>query len=315
MNTLFIEKYRPKVKEDVVGNKKELDRLFSIVEGGNIPHCLFEGVPGVGKTTTALVIARQLFGEYYKTNWQEFNASDDRGIDVVRGDIKTFCKTAPLGSSFKILFLDESDGLTSAAQESLRRLMETYSSVTRFILSCNDVSKIIEPIQSRCELFHFSPLSDQDIASRVKIVSSQEKILIDEEAISLLAERSEGDMRKALNKLQVLSSYGKPITKQDLIKYEKTHDSFGTIIKSLQTGRFLESRKIVQEFLLEGYTERDIVQGLHKSFISQADLLPQVKGECILTLADIDYKMTQGVSKSLQLDACLLKMLKVLKLP
>ncbi len=275
---------------------------------------MFEGVPGVGKTTTALVIARQLFGEYYKSNWQEFNASDDRGIDIVRDEIKTFCKTSPLSSSFKILFLDECDGLTNPAQEALRRIMEQYSSITRFILSCNDISKIIEPLQSRCETFHFAPLSAQDIASRIKQVSSLENIVIDEEAISLLAVKAGGDMRKALNKLQVLASYGTAISKNVIGIYEKSSpDSFSSIIFSLKSGRFLESRKFCLDLLLEGYTERDVVQELHKSFIQNTEITSQVKGSCILELAETDFRLTLGVSRGLQLDSCLLKMLKVLK--
>lgn len=313
MSSLFIEKYRPKTREEIVGNKNEIDRLFSIVKTGNIPHCIFEGVPGTGKTTSALVIARQLFGEYYKSNWREFNASDERGIDIIRDDVKTFCTMSPLVSSFKILFLDEADGLTGPAQEALRRMMEKYGGITRFILSCNDISKIIEPLQSRCEIFHFSPLSVDDIFLRLKQVSSIENISIDEESLKILAERAEGDLRKGLNKIQVLASFGIHIDKTVVMKQDKTEESYDTVLGSLKTGRFLETRKACLDMILNGYTERDIIQGLHKSFINDKDLLPVVKGKCILQLAKADYKLTMGVSRGLQLDACLLKILEEMK--
>ena len=313
MSQLFIEKYRPKLREDIVGNKVELDRLFQIASTGTIPNCIYEGSPGTGKTTTAIAIARKLFGEFYKFNWREFNASDDRGIGIVRDEIKDFCKTSPMGSTFKILFLDEADGLTKDAQEALRRMMEQYSNITRFILSCNDISKIIEPLQSRCETFHFAPLSAQDIASKIRQVSSLESIVIDEEAISFLSVKAEGDMRKALNKLQVLASYGCSIDKNVVGNYNKEHDIFSPIITSLKTGRFLESRTLCTNLLIEGYSERDIIQELHKSIIQNTELTPQIKGEVIATLAETDYRLTLGVSKGLQTDACLLKLLKILK--
>ena len=202
---------------------------------------------------------------------------------------------------------------TNPAQDALRRMMESYGNITRFILSCNNVNKIIEPIQSRCETFHFSPLSSKDIALRVKQVSNIEKITIDDEAIILLSERAEGDMRKALNKLQVLSSYGIPIDKKVLLNEKTVFDNFNNVLMSLKNGRFMEARKNCQDFLLEGYTERDIIQGLHKNFVQETDLSYQVKGECVLQLAETDYRLSQGVSKGLQLDSCMLKIIKILK--
>ncbi len=313
-SSLFIEKYRPRLREEIVGNKAEIDRIFSIVKCENIPHMIFEGSqPGTGKTTTALVIARTLFGEYYKQNWLELNASDDRGIGVVQDEIKTFCKTAPLGATFKILFLDEADGLTRQAQDALRRIMEQYSSVTRFILCCNDYDKLIEPIQSRCERFHFSPLSVENIAFRVRQVAERENINIDEEAIIYLAEKSEGDMRKALNKLQVLSSYGCSIDKKLLSRNEVSFSYSSQILDSLQKGRFLEARTYTKDGLLLGLSERNILEDLHQMFINHPTIPPLIKGDCIEILAESDYKLTLGVSKSLQIDSVLLKLLKLLK--
>ena len=312
--SLFIEKYRPKVRDEIVGNKEEIDKIFSVVKTGNIPHMIFKGPPGVGKTTTALVIARQLFGEFYKANFLELNASDDRGIDVIRGDVKMFCKTSPLNATFKICFLSEADNMTKDAQQALRRLMEQYSTVTRFILDCNNPEKLIEPIKSRCEEFHFSLLRPEDIRTRVQYIVEQEKIQITPDALHYLCEQSEGDMRKALNKLQVLASLGIEITKKVMNIQTQKEQSF-EIVNSLSNGRFLEARKQVKELLFMGYTERDIVDDLHKVYISEllSNLSPKVKGECILELAETDYLLTQGVNKSLIMDALLLRLLKIIK--
>lgn len=317
MSSLFTEKYRPKTWEDLYGNSAEISRIKAMVEKGTISHCIFEGTqPGTGKTSTALLISKILFKEFYKQNTMELNASDDRGIDVVRDKIIDFAKMSPLNSKFKICILDEADGVTAQAQNALRRPMEKYGEVTRFILCCNDASKIIEPIQSRCEVFHFSPLGIQDIASRVKQVAQKENLNIDEDAIIFLAEKAEGDMRKALNKLQVLSSYGCSIDKKLISSYEKSSNYCISIIDSLQQGRFLEARRIVQDNLVLGLNERDIIQDLHKSLVGKDNfpkIQPLVKGECIKEIAETDYRLTQGVSKGLQLDALLLKLLKILK--
>jgi len=312
--SLYIEKYRPKTREEIVGNQQTLNDIFSLVKSGNIPHMIFEGPAGVGKTTTALVIARQLFGEYYQANFMELNASDERGIQVVRDAIKTFCKTTPLGAPFKILFLDEADNMTADAQQALRRIMERYSAVTRFILSCNNPEKLIEPITSRCQSFRFGPLSDEDIVSRLTYIVKQENLFANTKTLKDIAKLAVGDMRKALNKLQVLASYGETINKRLILSLGRKELGF-QVVQSLRQGRFLQARKLVRDLLLKGYTERHILTLFHNLFISEPalNIQPKLKGECILELAETDYRLTQGVSKGLQLDALLLRLLKLLK--
>ena len=149
-NTIWIEKYRPATLNDVVGQREIVERLKNYVGAQSLPHLLFTGTAGIGKTTSAVALAREFFGDDWQVNFRELNASDERGIDVVRNQIKQFARTAPMGkATFKILFLDEADALTNDAQSALRRTMENYAQTCRFILSCNYSSKIIDPIPIR----------------------------------------------------------------------------------------------------------------------------------------------------------------------
>ncbi len=163
MIEIWTEKYRPKSLTEVIGQEKIVSRLKAFVKTKSVPHCLFAGSAGIGKTTCALALAKDLYGEHWKQNFLETNASDERGINVVRSKIKDFARTAPLNAPFKIIFLDESDALTSEAQQALRRTMEKYSNTCRFILSCNYSSKVLEPIQSRTAVFRFNRLTDDDV--------------------------------------------------------------------------------------------------------------------------------------------------------
>src|SRR3989339_394548 len=164
-SAIWTEKYRPASFEEIRGQKEIVEKISAFVKSGNMPHLLFSGPAGVGKTTLALVIAKRLFGENWRQNTLELNASDERGIDVVRVKVKDFARTKSIGDvPFKLIYLDESDALTKEAQQALRRTMENYTQTCRFILSCNYSSKIIDPIQSRCAVFRFKPLEKKDMA-------------------------------------------------------------------------------------------------------------------------------------------------------
>src|SRR3989344_1722778 len=179
-SSIFIEKYRPQNFEEFIGQDIIINRIKSFVENKNIPHLIFAGPAGVGKTTLSLIIAKSLFGENWRENFLELNSSDERGINVVRETIKDFARTRPiLNTPYKVILLDESDALTREAQHALRRTMETYSNTCRFILSCNYSSKVIDPIQSRCALFKFRPLEEKYLKEIIENIAKNEKLKMD----------------------------------------------------------------------------------------------------------------------------------------
>ncbi|CAN3362404.1 replication factor C subunit 4 [Diutina catenulata] len=200
----WVEKYRPLVLSDVVGNTETVERLKVIARDGNMPHMIISGLPGIGKTTSVHCLARELLGDHYKEATLELNASDDRGIDVVRSKIKHFAQTKislPPGRH-KIVILDEADSMTPGAQQALRRTMELYSSTTRFAFACNQSSKIIEPLQSRCAILRYNKLADEEVLARVLQVAAAENVQYTSEGLQAIVFTAEGDMRQALNNLQ-----------------------------------------------------------------------------------------------------------------
>lgn len=209
MSNVWIEEYRPESFDEIVGQDEIIakikERLPPLCVPANIPHLIFEGKAGTGKTTTARVIANTM-----EADFMELNSSEERGIEAVRGKIMSFCKHLGIHSSVpKILFLDEADGITSIAQDSLRPVIEKYSHNVRFIFGCNDVSKIIIPIQSRCKVYKFRPVDPDAVVKRLRYIAEQENIFLqiaDKDYVAI-AEHSHGDMRKAINDLQMGEKY------------------------------------------------------------------------------------------------------------
>jgi len=221
LETPWVEKYRPKRIIDIAGHEEIKKRLHVYAKEGSMPHLLFAGPAGTGKTTSALALAGEVFAGHLEGNFLELNASDDRGIEVVRNNIKDFARTMSLGEvPFKIIFLDEADALTTDAQNALRRTMEKYTRTCRFILSCNYSSKIIEPLQSRCALFRFTRITDEVIEAQLKKIAQAESLKADKDGLEAILYVSEGDMRHAINVLQATAAVAKAVTKLDVFNIE-----------------------------------------------------------------------------------------------
>ena len=305
---IWIEKYRPFKLDDVVGQKETVERLKSYIKTRNLPHLLFSGPPGVGKTATSVSIARELFGDSWRENFTELNASDERGIDVVRTKIKNFAKTTPIGGAdFKIIFLDEADALTSDAQSALRRTMERYTNNCRFILSCNYSSKIIEPIQSRCAVYRFRPLADEAVAERVRFVAQNEGLDIAEDGVDAIKYVAQGDMRKAINALQAAALVEDTIHKDAIYKITATArpEQVRELINTALDGNFSAARKHLDTLLLEqGLSGEDVVGQIYRA-IFEIELPEKRMVELIDVIGEIDFRLTEGANERIQLESLL----------
>ena len=308
MKEIWTEKYRPKKLDEVIGQKHVTERLKAYVETKNMPHLLMTGPAGTGKTTCSLAMAREMFGDEWKGNFIELNASDERGIDVVRGKIKEFARTAPLGNAeFKIIFMDEADALTSDAQAALRRTMEKYSKICRFILSCNYSSKIIDPIQSRCAVFRFKPLTKEDVRGFLTKIVENENVKIDDDAMEALVHVARGDMRRAVNSLQVAASMDKTIDIDTV--YQTTGlanpEEVKKMIETALKGNFIAARDKLDEIMIEfGLSGQDIIRQIHSSFF-ELSIDDREKVMLMDKTGEIEFRIIEGSNERIQLEALL----------
>ncbi len=307
-NAIWTEKYRPSSFSDIKGQKEIVERVKAFVEQGNMPHLLFSGPAGVGKTTLSLVIAKQLFKNEWHQNFLELNASDERGIDVVRNKVKDFARTRAIGDvPFKIIYLDECDALTKEAQQALRRTMENYTRTCRFILSCNYSSKIIDPIQSRCAIFRFRLLSEQDVLRIIERISREEGLEIDEKAKKALYEISNGDVRRLENIMQSSAALSKKIT-EDLI-YSMASSVRPKELKEVLSfaiqNKFVESRNKLLDLMLKyGLSGMDVIKQIQKEIL-ELDTNSRNKMRLIAKCGEIEFRMTEGSDEFIQLEALL----------
>ncbi|KXA90625.1 Replication factor C small subunit [candidate division MSBL1 archaeon SCGC-AAA259A05] len=305
---VWVEKYRPEKLSDIVGQNNIVERLETFVKKESLPHLLFAGPPGNGKTTAALSIARELFGEGWRQNFLELNASDERGIDTVRTRIKDYARTRPVGDvPYKLIYLDESDALTSQAQHALRRTMEMYAETCRFILACNYSSKIIEPIQSRCAVFRFRRLAEEDIAEVLKRIADEENLDLKDGGIDAIIYVSEGDMRRAINVLQAASALEGEIDENVIYEVSATA-SPGEVRKMMESaleGDFEKSRKKLTDLLIDqGLAGDDVLQQIHRE-IFDLDIPEPMKVKLIDRVGEFDFRLVEGANDRIQLEAAL----------
>ena len=306
MEEIWIEKYRPTNLSEVVGQSSVTDRLKNYVKERSMPHLLFAGPAGIGKTTSALALAKEMFGELWKHNLHELNASDERGIDVVRGKIKEFARTAPLGDDgFKIIFLDEADALTGAAQAALRRTMERYARTCRFIMSCNFSSKIIDPIQSRCAVFRFKPIKAEDLEKYLKFVASKEGLKITSEGYQAITYLAQGDLRRAINGLQMAAAAKKEITPD--VVYQAVAaarpDEVKEALELALDGNYSGARERLDTLQITyGLAGEDVIRQMHRS-VRDLEISDIVKVQMIEKLAEADFRLSEGANSRIQIEA------------
>ena len=307
-SSLWTEKYRPADFSQIKGQKDIVKRVQAFVEQQNLPHLLFTGPAGVGKTSLSLVIAKKLFKDLWRQNFLELNASDERGIDIIRNKVKDFARTKAIGDvPFKIIYLDECDALTREAQQALRRTMENYTQTCRFILSANYSSKIIEPIQSRCVVFRFKPLEKKDVFEIIERISKDEKIKIDEKSKEALYEISEGDCRRLENIMQSCGAIADSIT-EDLVhsmasmaKPKEVKEVLELALKN----KFLDARNKLLDLMLNyGLAGIDVIKQIQKEIL-ELDIDNKSKMILIEKCGEIEFRMTEGSDEFLQLEALL----------
>lgn len=304
--SIWVESYRPETLDEIVGHEKIVERMQSFLEDSECPNILFAGPQGVGKTAIVTAFARQKYGDGWRNNVLELNASDDRGIDVVRERIKRFARQGTAdGHDFKIIFLDEADQLTKDAQTALRRVMEDYADTTRFFLSCNYLNQIIGPIQSRCAPFRVSGLENEDVKKVLERVTEGEGIEASDEALDMIVQDCRGDARKAINTLQV-------VTQGDRLLEESLETVIGTVddemvkgvVDMAVGGELKEAMETVQiDILKQGIDSRTLADSFLRVIQRHDDLPDDAKVKMIHKLADKEYRTKMGADPLVQWSA------------
>jgi len=309
---MWVEKYRPTKLTEIVNQKEIIGSLKALIKDPtDMPHLLFSGSAGVGKTTTALCLSRQILGDYAKDYTLELNASDERGIGMVREKVKKFSRFAGMVDvPFKIIILDEADEMTSDAQTALRRIIEDAAKICRFILIANNVSKIIEPIQSRCAAFKFTSVSEEDVIARLEEIAKKEKVKTDKKGLKTIYEYTEGDLRHAINLMQATASIG-GVTEENVktsAGLTKTSD-VDEVLKIALSGKVVKAReKMIELIKVYGMSESDFLKYLNSAvFKSKHDKLSDI----LQIIAKYDYRILVGANSEIQLSAMLAELAKL----
>lgn len=304
---VWVETYRPETLDDIVGQHDITRQLKGYVEQGELPNLLFSGGAGIGKTTSAVALAKEIYGDDWNEHFLELNASDDRGIDVVRDRIKSFARSTFGGYDHRIIFLDEADSLTDQAQSALRRTMEQFSDNVRFILSCNYSNQIIDPIQSRCSVFRYKPIDDEDVANRLREIAEMENVEITEDGIEALVYTANGDMRRAINALQGASVLDREVDEDAVYQITSTPrpEEIEAMIQSALTGNYHQARMQLDELLTDrGLSGGDILSQVHR-LIWEFDVTDDQAIDIMDRVGESDFRITEGADDRIQLEALL----------
>jgi len=309
MNDVWVEKYRPRSLSEVVGQEETVERLKAYVKTGSVPHLMFAGPPGTGKTTCAIAMARDLYGnEGWSGRFLELNASDERGIGIVRGKIKEFARVGTADTQgFKIVFLDEADALTHDAQAALRRTMEKYTATTRFVLSCNYSSKIIDPIQSRCAVFRFRPLTANQVKAFIRRIAGEEKLQVTPDGVDALVFVAKGDLRKTVNTLQVAAALGGTVDADAIYRTTSTArpEEVKKLIETALGGDFIGARNVLDNLLIEyGLSGEDVIRQIHRS-VFDLTVPDRAKVDLIDKVGEIEFRLVEGSNERIQIEALL----------
>lgn len=299
---MWVEKYRPTTLDDIVGHDETTDRLKEYADDAEIPHMILAGPPGVGKTASVVAFAREVYGSRWRKNVTEMNASDERGIDVIRDKVKGIARSTPAGGAdYQILFLDEADQLTKDAQASLRRIMEQHSDVTRFFMSCNYPNQIIDAIQSRCSVFRFNRLDDDDIMGVLEHVANEEDLAVQVDAIEKLVKASNGDARKAINSLQSAAMQGE-VTEDGIENAIGVVDPelVEAIVDFAIAGEYEEAMGMLDKQLIKKGANTNVMADTFLRVILDKNLPAPGKLKILSELSDVDWMVRQGANPNVQ---------------
>jgi len=308
----WVEKYRPRFLKEIVGNEETVQRLQIFSKDGNMPNIIIAGPPGIGKTTSILCLAHELLGDAMKDAVLELNASNDRGIDVVRNKIKMFAQqkvTLPEGRH-KIIILDEADAMTDGAQQALRRTMEQYSRTTRFALACNQSDKVIEPIQSRCAVIRYTKLTDAQVLARLLEICKAEDVSYTQDGLEAIVFTAQGDMRQAINNLQSTVSGFEMVTSENVFKVcDEPHPLLAQdMLNYCAKGNIDEAYKIIHHLWRLGYSAEDIIGNIFRVCKTHNNLPEYLKLEYIKEIGLTHMRISEGVGTHLQLAGLVAKL-------